>query len=128
MLNKSNILVLDEPAANGDTQTGQRLQEDVNESFPGAAIISIAHRLDTIFENDKTIVLGNGRLLEFGSLADLLSGKSGESHFASLLDDTGVKIARELRNRSMKAKENEVGRMMTHVTYFPCAGRHSVNH
>ena len=61
LLQKSKILVLDEPTANVDNRT-DKLQDAVNESFAGSAIISVAHRLDSVIENDLILVLGDGEV------------------------------------------------------------------
>jgi len=96
-LQKSRILVLDEPTANVDSRTDQLLQQAVNKSFPGATIISVAHRLDTIIENDIIVVLGDGKLLEYGSPGELIKQNG---HFASMVNDTGTEMSKELRRRA----------------------------
>jgi len=101
ILRKSKILVLDEPTANVDSRTDKLLQEAVNKSFDGATILSVAHRLDTIIENDMILVLGDGEVLEYGTPNDLLLGDGG--YFASMVDDTGEEMARELRRRAGEA-------------------------
>lgn len=98
MLQKSKILVLDEPTANVDGRTDKLLQEAVKKSFRGATIISVAHRLDTIIENDLILVLGNGKVLEFGSPSDLISQ---DGHFTSMVDDTGIEMSGVLKRRAM---------------------------
>ena len=97
-MQKSRILVLDEPTANVDHRTDQLLQEAVRKSFAGATIISVAHRLDTIIENDVILVLGSGQVLEFGSPHSLIE-KDG--YFASMVNDTGDDMAKELRRRAL---------------------------
>lgn len=97
-LQKTRILVLDEPTANVDTHTDQLLQEAVNKSFVGATIISIAHRLDTIIENDAILVLGGGKVLEYGSPNELIERNC---HFARMVDDTGVEMSAKLRGRAL---------------------------
>jgi len=97
MLQKSKILVLDEPTANVDHRTDKLLQKAVNKSFNGATIISVAHRLDTIIENDMILVLGNGEVLECGSPHELISQ---DGVFTSLVNDTGEEQAKELKKHS----------------------------
>jgi len=94
ILRRSKILVLDEPTANVDSRTDKLLQEAVAKSFEGATIIAVAHRLDTIINYDKVIVLGSGGLLEFGSPHELI--QKGEA-FASMIDDTGKEMSAKLR-------------------------------
>lgn len=97
LLQKSKILVLDEPTANVDNRTDKLLQDAVNKSFAGSTIISVAHRLDSVIENDLILVLGDGEVLEYGSPSELilLNGQ-----FASMVNDTGVEMAKELKRRA----------------------------
>lgn len=97
ILQKSKILVLDEPSSNIDSQTDKLIQEAVRKSFKGATIISIAHRLDTIIDNDHVLVLGSGKVLEFGSPSELLSLNG---HFASLVNETGHDMAESLKKKA----------------------------
>jgi ABC-type multidrug transport system fused ATPase/permease subunit len=99
MLQKSKILVLDEPTANVDGRTDKLLQEAVNKSFHGATIISVAHRLDTIIENDLILVLGGGKVLEYGSPSELISLNG---HFSSMVNDTGAEMSSALKRRAMR--------------------------
>jgi ATP-binding cassette subfamily C (CFTR/MRP) protein 4 len=94
---KSKILILDEPTANVDRETECYIQEAIQKRFNEATIISIAHRLDTIIDCDKVLVLGNGQVLEFGCPMELLE-KNGS--FASLIDETGAEMAQQLRHRA----------------------------
>ena len=97
ILCKSRILVLDEPTANVDVKTDKLLQAAVKKSFDGATIISVAHRLDTIIENDLILVLGDGKVLEYGRPHDLLSR---DGNFASMVNDTGKEMSSQLRRRA----------------------------
>jgi ABC-type multidrug transport system fused ATPase/permease subunit len=93
---------LDEATASVDRRTDQLLQEALHESFHGGTILAVAHRLDTVIEHDLILVLGQGRVLEFGTPADLLRGNGA---FASMVSDTGDSMSRDLRQRAF-AKEN----------------------
>ena len=91
------ILVLDEATANVDQITDGLLQQTLRERFESATIIAIAHRLDTIISYDKVLVLGDGRVLEFGPPAVLLQNKDG--HFTSMVESTGTAMAELLRQK-----------------------------
>ena len=99
ILDQNQILVLDEPTANVDAKTDELLQRTIREKFSDATIISIAHRLDTIIDYDAVLVLGEGRVLEFGSPADLLA-KDG--HFSSMVKCTGDAMSQSLTERARK--------------------------
>lgn len=102
ILEKNRILVLDEPTANVDNRTDVLLQNAVATSFPGATVIAIAHRLDTVIDFDKILVVGDGQVLEYGTPHELLSR---DGSFSAMVADTGMSMSRQLRKRAAK---NEV--------------------
>jgi ATP-binding cassette, subfamily C (CFTR/MRP), member 4 len=105
-----------------DRRTDQLLQEALRKTFQVGTIIAVAHRLDTVIDCDYILVLGQGRVLEFGSPAELLrrsptrnnidssdgttATTTGIGSFASMVQDTGETTARELRQRAFQ-KEAE---------------------
>ena len=97
ILRKNKILVLDEPTANVDSHTDKLLQEAVGKRFQHATIIAVAHRLDTVIDYDKILVLGSGRVLEYGSPYELIE-KGGD--FASMVLDTGDEMSELLKSRA----------------------------
>ncbi|KAG7350940.1 multidrug ABC transporter permease/ATPase [Nitzschia inconspicua] len=97
ILSKNKLLILDEATASVDRRTDQMLHESLHESFGDATIIAVAHRLDTVIEHDYILVLGQGKVLEFGSPADLL--RSGGA-FSKMVDDTGDISSKDLRQRA----------------------------
>lgn len=103
ILRRNRILVLDEPTANVDSRTDTLLQEAVAKSFHDATILAVAHRLDTIIEYSKILVLGNGRVLEYGSPRELVS-RRGE--FYSMIQETGEESATNLIARANGVKES----------------------
>jgi ABC-type multidrug transport system fused ATPase/permease subunit len=80
MVRNSKILVLDEATSSVDPTTDQQVQETIRKQFvdKGVSVITVAHRLDTVLGYDKIAVLGEGRLLEYGSPSDLLKIGNGE--------------------------------------------------
>lgn len=80
LLKKSKILVLDEATSSVDVQTDQQVQDTIRKEFvdKGVSVITVAHRLDTVLGYDKIAVLGEGKLLEYGSPSDLLEIQNGE--------------------------------------------------
>lgn len=83
ILAKSQILVLDEPTANVDSNTDTLLQKTLRELFSDATIIMVAHRLQTVIDFDRILVLGGSEVLEYGTPKELLENEDG--HFASML-------------------------------------------
>ena len=86
--------MLDEPTANVDGRTDALLQEAVSKSFRGATILAVAHRLDTVIDYDKILVLGKGRVLEYGSPHALILKRGA---FCRMVEDTGEDMASELK-------------------------------
>jgi ABC-type multidrug transport system fused ATPase/permease subunit len=80
LLRKSKILVLDEATASVDAKTDQEVQATIRREFvdKGVSVITVAHRLDTVLGYDKIAVLGDGRLLEYGTPRQLLQMRNGE--------------------------------------------------
>ena len=97
VLRKSKVLILDEATANVDSSTSELLQEAVAENFNGSTIIAVAHRLETLIDYDKIVVLDNGVLVEHGSPKELI-WRNGV--FASMVTETGEKMATKLRLRA----------------------------
>lgn len=60
------ILVLDEATASVDTETERAIQDSLDKLIKGRTTISIAHRLSTLRNADRLIVLDNGKLVESG--------------------------------------------------------------
>lgn len=98
ILVQNRIIILDEPTANVDSNTDRLLQQTLREKFSGATIISVAHRLDTIIDYDKILVLGGGKVLEFGTPLDLISKTEG--HFLAMIRNTGDEMSETLLQRA----------------------------
>lgn len=76
MLRKgSRILVLDEATSNVDADTDGVLQRLIREEFAEWTIVTVAHRLDTILDSDRILVLDKGIIVENGSPEELLAKK-----------------------------------------------------
>ena len=67
-----------------DLETDALIQTTIRREFAHATIFTIAHRLHTIMDYDRIIVLSNGRIVEFDSPAHLLADK--HSQFASMVE------------------------------------------
>lgn len=59
------------------------IQKSIRDQFASATVLTIAHRVETILDYDKILVLKAGRVAEFGSPTELRSRTNGE--FASML-------------------------------------------
>ncbi|KAJ3020956.1 UNVERIFIED_CONTAM: hypothetical protein HDU68_009890 [Siphonaria sp. JEL0065] len=88
MLKSPKILIMDEATANVDYETDAFIQKALRSDFKQATIITIAHRLNTIIDYDRVLVLDSGLIAEFDSPASLLSNT--ESRFYSMVAETGA--------------------------------------
>ena len=88
LLRKTKILILDEATANVDVKTDDFIQRTIRKEFNDCTIITIAHRLNTIIDYDKILVLHEGRVVEYDSPKNLMKNKS--SLFYSMLQNSGM--------------------------------------
>ncbi|KAJ2943309.1 hypothetical protein O0L34_g12115 [Tuta absoluta] len=72
-----SVLVLDEATANVDTETDKHIQETIRRKFADSTVLTIAHRLNTVMDYDRVIVMDKGRVVESGHPFELLSGQRG---------------------------------------------------
>ena len=90
MLTPSNILVLDEATAAVDVETDAMLQATLRSPlFANKTIITVAHRLNTILDSDRVMVLDKGEVVEFDTPSTLFK-KQGT--FYNLMKQAGLEI------------------------------------
>ena len=77
LLQKSKIIILDEATANVDYKTDHLIQDVIRNRFKESTVLTIAHRLNTIMDYDKVIVMDQGRVVEFDKPEVLLQNKTG---------------------------------------------------
>jgi ATP-binding cassette subfamily C protein CydCD len=71
-LKDAPILILDEPTSSLDPEQEELLEESVNRLMAGRTVLTIAHRLNTVFNADQIVVLEAGQVVESGTHAELL--------------------------------------------------------
>ncbi|CAI7576605.1 unnamed protein product [Penicillium manginii] len=86
LLRQGNILILDEATSNIDTKTDEIMQRVIREKFCTHTIISVAHKLDTILDYDRVVVLDAGQIVETGEPYALLT--EPKSHFSKLYSNS----------------------------------------
>ncbi|KAG9098323.1 hypothetical protein FRC06_006544 [Ceratobasidium sp. 370] len=77
LLRKSNLIVMDESTASVDFETDAKVQTTIREEFNRSILLTIAHRLRTIIDNDRILVLSGGRVAEFDTPLNLLAKLDG---------------------------------------------------
>ena len=88
LLRKTRVLILDEATAAVDLETDDLIQATIRKEFADSTVMTIAHRLNTIMDYDRIMVLDKGHLVEFASPMELLGDT--ESIFYSMAVDAGL--------------------------------------
>ncbi|XP_074036470.1 multidrug resistance-associated protein 1-like [Leptinotarsa decemlineata] len=88
LLRKTKVLVLDEATAAVDLETDDLIQKTIETEFSDCTVLTIAHRLNTIMNSDRVIVLDKGKIIEFDTPSNLL--KDENSIFYSMSKDAGL--------------------------------------
>ncbi|NWW72978.1 MRP3 protein, partial [Climacteris rufus] len=87
LLRKTRILILDEATAAIDLETDDLIQMTIRTQFEGCTVLTIAHRLNTIMDYTRVLVLDNGTIAEFDTPANLIAAKG---IFYSMAKDAGL--------------------------------------
>lgn len=93
---KPKILIMDEATSSVDADADKLIQQSIKTFFSESTVLSIAHRLNTIADFDRVLVLDQGELVEFDTPHALLSNP--QSLFSQLADATGVSNAALIRS------------------------------
>ncbi|KAL7740941.1 hypothetical protein ACLKA6_014096 [Drosophila palustris] len=102
ILRENRVLVMDEATANVDPQTDGLIQTTIRNKFKDCTVLTIAHRLHTIMDSDKVLVMDAGRVVEFGTPYELLT--SAESRvFHDMVKQTGKSTYENLLQVAKKA-------------------------
>ncbi|CAG8529326.1 12197_t:CDS:10, partial [Acaulospora morrowiae] len=86
LLRRSPVIVLDEATASVDVETDGKIQETIRSEFNWATLLCIAHRLRTIIDYDRVLVLDQGKIVEFDTPYNLLLNT--DSVFRSLCKES----------------------------------------
>jgi ATP-binding cassette subfamily B protein len=77
ILHNPKILILDEATASVDTETERQIQEGIERLVEGRTVFAIAHRLSTLRNADRLIVMNEGQIAEIGTHDELLAKENG---------------------------------------------------
>uniref|UniRef100_H2YL85 Uncharacterized protein n=1 Tax=Ciona savignyi TaxID=51511 RepID=H2YL85_CIOSA len=95
VLRKNKILIIDEATANVDMRTDLLIQQTIRRNFRHCTVLTIAHRLHTIIDSDRVMVLDQGRVAEFDQPHILLDQENGL--FSDMVAASGQAEAKALR-------------------------------
>lgn len=96
LLAKPKILIMDEATASVDSDTDEKIQNIVKTLFKDTTVVSIAHRLNTIADYDRVVVLDQGQVLECDHPWMLL--QNAESAFSNLVAASGSSSAEAIHD------------------------------
>lgn len=83
--------------ANVDPQTDGLIQKTIRQKFEDCTVLTIAHRLNTVIDSDRILVMDAGRCVEFGTPYELLSKINEPRIFYNMLKETGKETFESLR-------------------------------
>jgi ABC-type multidrug transport system fused ATPase/permease subunit len=87
LLSRPKILIMDEATSSIDMNTDALIQRTIRQEFRDSTLMVIAHRLSTVADFDRILVMGEGRIAEFDTPAALLRNEGGP--FWTLVDNSG---------------------------------------
>ncbi|KYB27685.1 probable multidrug resistance-associated protein lethal(2)03659 isoform X2 [Tribolium castaneum] len=96
ILRNNKILVLDEATANIDPQTDALIQNTIRNKFSDCTVLTIAHRLHTVMDSDKILVMDAGTMKEFDHAYNLL--QDSNTILYGMVQQTGKAMAETLFN------------------------------
>ncbi|XP_046577436.1 multidrug resistance-associated protein 1-like isoform X2 [Haliotis rubra] len=88
LLKKTKVLVLDEATSAVDMETDDLIQRTIRSEFKDCTVLTIAHRLNTVMDYDRILVLDNGRVCEFDTPSSLL--QQPDSIFYNMAKTAGL--------------------------------------
>nr|XP_057938958.1 ATP-binding cassette sub-family C member 4-like isoform X2 [Doryrhamphus excisus] len=105
ILRKNRILVIDEATANVDPRTDSLIQQTIRDKFQDCTVLTIAHRLNTIIDCDRILVLDAGKIQEYDEPYTLLQNKEGL--FYQMVQQTGPAEAASLLHTAKQVHVNK---------------------
>lgn len=100
LLNKPKILIMDEATASMDIQTDEIIQHSIRTDFVNCTILTIAHRLNTVIDYDKILVMSFGKVVEHDTPIKLIDNSNG--HFAAMVREMGEANSNILRLKALE--------------------------
>ena len=87
---RNKILLLDEATASVDVKTDHLIQKTIQTQFSNCTVLTIAHRLNTIINYDKVMVLDHGELIQFDTPKELGEMKG---LFKEMIEAAGISVS-----------------------------------
>lgn len=106
ILRNNKVLVLDEATANVDPQTDAFIQRTIREKFGAYTVITVAHRLHTVMDSDRILVMDAGTIREFDHPHRLLENTEGI--LRNMVEATGAHECEHLKQLAKNKYNNSV--------------------
>lgn len=103
IVRRNKILILDEATANVDSETDKFIQETIRDQFANCTVLTIAHRLNTVMDSDRVLVMDAGEAVEFDHPHILL--QQPNSRLRKLVEQTGSATTTFLKSIAQKTFE-----------------------
>ncbi|WOO81435.1 ATP-dependent bile acid permease [Vanrija pseudolonga] len=107
ILRHNKVLFMDEATASIDYETDELISKTIRAEFADSTILTIAHRIHTIIDFDKVLVMHRGSIAEYASPAELL--RDHKSRFYSLCKATGKTEFKNLKELALEAERRRLG-------------------
>lgn len=102
LLRRSSIIVLDEATSSIDFATDQKIQATIREEFGGSLLLTVAHRLKTVIDYDRLIVLDKGVIAEFDTPWNLIQKENGIFRHMALKSGMFTELERVAKEKAMR--------------------------
>ncbi|KAH8272109.1 hypothetical protein KR026_008581 [Drosophila bipectinata] len=106
ILRHNKILIMDEATANVDPETDKLIQRTIRSKFAHCTVLTIAHRLHTVMDSDRVLVMDAGEARELGHPYELLQRPDG--YLRQLVDHTGAATAYALQQAAEQSYSKQL--------------------
>ncbi|CAO1396998.1 unnamed protein product [Diamesa serratosioi] len=109
VLRGSICLVLDEATSNLDSATEKKLLKAATEAFKGRTVITIAHRLYSLLDYDRVVIMENGKIIEDGNPKELKANPNSTYRHSMLANSKKSQLNHESQSVDEKNERSESG-------------------
>ncbi|KAI8372497.1 hypothetical protein BD560DRAFT_446485 [Blakeslea trispora] len=107
LLRNSKLIVMDEATASVDFDTDAKIQRTIREEFTHSTLLCIAHRLRTVIDYDRILVLDQGKVVEYDTPYNLITSSTGTTVFKSMCERSGeFEILLRMATEAHQAKQS----------------------